>query len=327
MQFKRRIQIKKREKRERIIAAVPHKIVEAELTQRFFVRNTNNAGNMIYIFRAGECPNVMLEVGRLREMAFRLAGGGTGRKVDIDEDDLEDDGYQQLVVWNPAAKEILGGYRFIVSESSHPKHFSTEHYFDFSKKFREEILPHTIELGRSFVHPRYQRTRDAKGLYALDNLWDGLGTLIVRNPHVEYFFGKVTMYDHYDPKARDMLLYFLQRYFPDNDNLLKPLDPMPLMVDMKEMDAIFSGETYAENYKKLVQELRNRGEFVPPMINSYMGLSPTMRTFGTVTNRDFGEVEETAILIKISDIYPAKMHRHTDGLRAMEPDGNGVQLE
>lgn len=320
MQFKKRIRLR-RGRGERIIAAVPRKVVEAELSERFFVRHTNNAGNEIYIFRACDCPNVMLEVGRLREMAFRLAGGGTGQKADIDADDLAPEGYEQLVVWNPAAREILGGYRFIVSSSPNPKHFSTEHYFNFSERFRSDILPHTIELGRSFVHPRCQRTRDAKGLYAMDNLWDGLGALIVRNPHVKYFFGKVTMYDHYDEKAREMLLYFLQRYFPDNDRLLEPLNPV-LPPDFSGMDSVFKADTYQENHKILVQELRKKGEFIPPMINSYMGLSPTMKTFGTAINKDFGEVEEMAILINIEDIYPAKMQRHTDGMTSLQSADN-----
>lgn len=299
---------------EPIIEAVPKEDIEKELKPEYFLRSTNNAGNLIYAVKAADCPNIMREIGRLREEAFRMAGGGTGAEVDIDQDDLVDDGYTQLFVWDPVAREILGGYRYIICDSPNQKHLSTEHYFRFSDKFRNEYLPYTIELGRSFVQPRYQRTRDAKSLYALDNLWDGLGALIVQNPDKEYFFGKVTMYGHYNPEARNTLIYFLRKYFPDPDDLVEPLSPIHVSINEKYMEKIFDGGSYEEDYKIMVRELRKREEFVPPLINSYMSLSPSMRVFDTVENSDFGEVEETGILIKISDIYPNKMERHIKGI-------------
>lgn len=299
---------------EPIIEAVPRELIEKELTAERLLRATNNAGNFIYTMKAGGAPNVMREIGRLRELAFRQAGGGTGCGADIDEQDLAPDGYTQLFVWDPVAREILGGYRYIISDSEYPRHLSTEHYFRFSDRFRREILPHTIELGRSFVQPRYQRTRDAKSLYALDNLWDGLGALIVENPEKQYFFGKVTMYGHYDREARNILMYFLHKYFPDRDGLLEPLYPVDMEIDVPAMERIFTGGNYADDYRTLVNELRKRDEFIPPMINSYMSLSPSMKVFSTVHNPDFGEVEETGILIRIKDIYPEKVERHTRGL-------------
>lgn len=299
---------------EPIIEAVPRELLERELTENRLLRATNNAGNLIYILKAAEAPTVMREIGRLRELAFRQAGGGTGCEVDIDEQDLAPDGYTQLIVWDPVGHEILGGYRYIISDSAHPKHLSTEHYFRFSDQFRREILPHTIELGRSFVQPRYQRTRDAKSLYALDNLWDGLGALMVLNPDKQYFFGKVTMYGHYDKEARNILIYFLQKYFPDNDHYLDPIYPVEMNINVPAMEKLFTGGKYIDDYRILVTELRKRDEFIPPMINSYMSLSPSMKVFSTVHNPDFGEVEETGILIKISDIYPEKIERHTRGL-------------
>ncbi len=299
---------------EPVIEEVPREMLEAEMKPEYFLRKTNNAGNLIYAVRAADCPNIMAEIGRLREMSFRMAGGGTGDAVDIDRQDMAEDGYMQLFVWDPDAKEIIGGYRYIICRSADPTHLSTEHYFRFSDLFRREYLPHTIELGRSFVQPRYLRTRSAKSLYALDNLWDGLGALIVRNPEARYFFGKVTMYGHYDRKARNMLIYFLQKYFPDPDKLIEPIHPVDMDIDTKRMNKIFTGGSYQEDYKILVAELRKRGEFIPPLINSYMGLSPTMKVFSTVTNSEFGEVEETGILIRIADIYPVKLERHIKGI-------------
>jgi hypothetical protein len=278
------------------------------------IRRTGKADNEIYVVTAAECPNVMLEIGRLRELAFRTAGGGTGQSVDIDDDDRATDGYRQLIVWDPAAREILGGYRFIVSTSGHPAHLSSEHYFGFSELFRTKYLPHTIELGRSFVIPRKGEggTRNPKILYALDNLWDGLGALMIRNPESKYFFGKVTMYGDYNREARNLLLCFLQKYFPDRENLLTPINPVELDMNEAEVSALFDGGGYEEDLKILHSRVKALGETVPPLINSYMNVSPSMKVFGTVTNPDFGGVEETGLLITIGDLYPDKVGRHLD---------------
>lgn len=297
---------------EKILEPVSKELLASELTPDKMVRRTNKADNEIYIIMAGDSPNVMLEIGRLREQAFRTAGGGTGLSVDIDDEDRAHDGYKQLIVWDPVAKEILGGYRFIVSTGTHPKHLSTEHYFRFSDLFRTKYLPCTIELGRSFVVPRKDAgsTHNPKAIYALDNLWNGLGVLILQNPQAKYFFGKVTMYGDYDKKARDILLYFLHKHFPDTENLLEPLHPVELDIDRKKMKSVFSGGSFDEDLKILHQQIKMRGEKVPPLINSYMNLSPSMKIFGTVSNPDFGDVEETGLLITIKDIYPDKTERH-----------------
>ncbi len=296
---------------EPIIPPVDRSLILAELTEEKLLRKTNNGNNEIYVVTAQNSPNIMQELGRLRELSFRDAGGGTGAAVDIDDEDLAEEGYQQLFVWDPKAQEIVGGYRFIVSRTTHPKHMSTEHYFRFSDRFRNEFLPYTIELGRSFVQPHYQGIRqNPKGLYSLDNLWDGLGALVITNPDMKYFFGKVTMYGDYNREARDILLYFLKKYFPDHDNLIEGIYPIELQFDTEKMEQMFCGGNYAEDYKILTREIRKCKENIPPLINSYMNISPSMRVFGTVTNPDFGGVEETGILITINDIYPVKSERH-----------------
>lgn len=296
---------------EPIIPPVDRSLILAELTEEKLLRKTNNGNNEIYVVTAQNSPNIMQELGRLRELSFRDAGGGTGAAVDIDDEDLAEEGYQQLFVWDPKAQEIVGGYRFIVSRTTHPKHMSTEHYFRFSDRFRNEFLPYTIELGRSFVQPLYQGIRqNPKGLYSLDNLWDGLGALVITNPDMKYFFGKVTMYGDYNREARDILLYFLKKYFPDHDNLIEGIYPIELQFDTEKMEQMFCGGNYAEDYKILTREIRKCKENIPPLINSYMNISPSMRVFGTVTNPDFGGVEETGILITINDIYPVKSERH-----------------
>ncbi len=299
------------QKIEPIAPPVDRALLRAELTPERKIRDTHKADNEIYVFPAAECPALMREIGRLREEAFRGAGGGTGREVDIDEEDLASDGYYQLIVWDPSAEQIVGGYRFIVCTPSFPRHLSTEHYFRFSDKFRRRFLPRTIELGRSFVQPAYQVRQNAKSLYALDNLWDGLGALIVLNPGIKYLFGKVTMYTSYKAVARNALIWFLRRYFPDRDRLVEGIRPLQLDLDDPYYEQLFTGENYQENYRILIQKIREFNENIPPLINAYMNLSPTMRVFDTVSNPDFGGVEETGILLTINDIYDEKRKRYT----------------
>lgn len=288
--------------------------LKRELTDDLLLRSTNKAGNLVYVFHASQAPQLMREVGRLREEAFRAAGGGTGKAVDIDPYDLDPQGYTQLIVWDPVAQEILGGYRYIIPRAMHPKCMSTEHYFEFSDKFRRNYLPYIIELGRSFVQVKYQSNGSMKALFALDNLWDGLGTIVVRNPDTRYLFGKVTMYGDYNARARNLLIYFLRQYFPDRENLIYTKCPAPIEINEKEMKEVFTGRDYVENYKILSRQVRNFEEVIPPLINAYMSLSPTMRVFDTAINHDFGDVQETGILITIGDLYKEKVARHFDDI-------------
>jgi hypothetical protein len=298
---------------EQIIEPIDKNLLKKELTPNKFVRETNNGGNLLYVITAHDSPNLMREIGRLRELSFRSAGGGTGKEIDIDKYDLAENPYKQLIVWDPKDEEILGGYRYHMVDPKKGEEFnlSTTALFNFSEKFKDEYLSSLIELGRSFVQPRYQSAqRREKGLYALDNLWDGLGALVVRNPGVKYFFGKVTMYRSYNRHARNLLLYFLDKYFADHENLVVPINPMDVDMDKEEMETIFTGKDYKEDYKILSKEIRALGEHIPPLINSYMNISPSMKMFGTVVNPYFGDVEETGIMITISDIYQNKFDRH-----------------
>ncbi len=300
-----------------IIAPISRDLIESELTQERFIRKTNYGDNKIYIVNHHNAPHVMLEIGRLREVSFRSAGGGTGEEIDIDENDTCEVPYQQLIVWNEEDKEIIGGYRYILCRDAFLEdgslNLSTAHLFDFSKEFIKEYIPHTIELGRSWVQPAYQPSvSNRKGLFSLDNLWDGLGALIVMHPDIKYFFGKVTMYPSYNVEARDWLMAFMHYYFPDPDKLVVPINPLHYQYDIAAIQENFMGLDYKEGYRVLNQKVRQIGENIPPLINSYMNLSASMRTFGTAVNDLFGDVEETGIMITIADIYDSKKHRHID---------------
>ena len=301
---------------ETIIPPVDVSILEKELTKNKFVRDTNNARNQIFVITHHNSPNVMREIGRLREITFRDAGGGTGKSIDIDDYDISDNPFKQLIVWNPEDKAIIGGYRFIhckdldMDENGNVK-TPTAKLFGYSKKFVDEFVPYTVELGRSFVQPLYQPAFNIRvGIYSLDNLWDGLGAVVTDNPDVRYLFGKVTMYPHFDSLAKDMVLFFISKYFPDKDKLVFPYDPVKFKTDKKVLTSIFTGCNYEEDYKILIQKVRSLNENVPPLFNAYMNLSSTMRTFGTAMNTHFGNVEETGIIVTIKDIYDFKKDRH-----------------
>ena len=301
-----------------IIQPVSREILRSELTKDKLLRSTNKSSNEIYVVTAHDSPNVMQEIGRLREIAFRYYGGGSGKSVDIDEYDTMENPYRQLVVWSPADEQILGGYRFLCGpdiqfDKSGKPILATAHLFDFSDKFVRDYLPYTVELGRSFVTLEYQYTRaGSKGLFVLDNLWDGLGALSVIAPDMKYFFGKMTMYNTYDLEARNMILYFLAKHFPDPDKLVVPIEPLQIEQDSKEMKELFAFDGFKEDYRILNQEVRKRGMNVPPLVNAYMSLSPKMKVFGTAINHEFGEVEETGILIAISEILEEKKKRHIE---------------
>lgn len=311
---------------ERIIDAVPVELLKSELTKDRLLRKTNKAGNEIYVVDAHNAPNVMREIGRLREIAFRDAGGGTGKALDIDDFDTMDIPCSQLVLWNPDTYEIIGGYRFILGENVRYDHsgqpiLATSHLFNFSDRFIKEYMPYTLELGRSFVRIEYQSSRaGAKALYALDNIWDGLGALIVKYPQIRYFFGKVTMYPSFGVRGRDLILYYLNKYFGDKDNLVTPINA----IVFDNYENIFISGDMKEDYKILNREVRSLGQNIPPLVNAYMNLSSSMKVFGTAVNDDFGNVEETGILISVDDIYDEKRNRHIESYTRSLDEGLDV---
>ncbi len=300
-----------------IIDKVDVRLIIQELTPERLLRKTNKAGNEIYVIDAHNSPNTMREIGRLREISFRQAGGGTGKDCDIDEFDLMEPACQQLLVWNPDEQVIIGAYRYIVGKNMRLNEDGTpniamSHMFHFSQEFLNDYLPYTIELGRSFVRPEYQSSKvGAKGIFALDNLWDGLGALTIIHPEIKYLFGKMTMYTNYPVDCRNLLLTFLHLYFPDHEKLVTPITPLNIG-DMKELASFFEGNNFKKDYLLLNSYIRSKNINIPPLISAYMSLSPTMRMLGTAINYEFGDVEESGILINLDEITDSKKSRHID---------------
>lgn len=299
-----------------IISKVDRSIIKNELNDNTFARRTNNGNKEIFIIDNHNAPNTVQEIGRLRELSFRDAGGGTGKPLDIDEYDIAETPFKQLIVWDPAEEEIVGGYRFLEgyeilkSGFDNPK-TPTSHLFALSDEFKRDYFPYTFELGRSFVQPLYQPNYNLrKGLYSLDNLWDGLGMLVVQQPQMNYYFGKITMYPEFNARARDLIHYFLEHYFGDKDKLVYPITELKYKTDISDFSSILAGNDYLADFKILNQNVRQLGENIPALVNAYMNLSKTMKYFRTSVNDRFGDVEETGILINISDIHEAKKERH-----------------
>ena len=310
-----------------IIKPVDKELLINELTPERQLRMTNKSNNEIYVVDAHNAPNTLREIGRLREIVFREAGGGTGKELDIDEFDTCKNCYKQLIVWNPEAQEIIGGYRYIlgtdveIGTDGQPI-LATSHMFHFSQKFIDDYLPYTIELGRSFVSLEYQNTgkHASKSLFALDNLWDGLGALTVIKPNVKYFFGKMTMYPSYLRHGRDMILYFLKKHFEDKEHLVLPMKPLIIEENPDDLAKLFCEDDFKNDYRILNREVRKLGLNIPPLVNAYMGLSPTMKLFGTAINYGFGDVEETGILIAVDEILEQKRVRHIDSFIKEHPE-------
>lgn len=299
----------------KIIAPIDRIKLIKELTKDKFAGFTNKGKNEIYIFDYRNSPNLMLEAARLREVSFRSAGGGTGNLLDLDIYDMQPNPYKQLIVWNPEDKEIIGGYRYALANEVSLKgkklsNLVINTHFELSNGFIRNYLPHSIELGRAFVQPRYQlKNSGINSLFALDNLWDGLGILIVKNPQIKFFYGKVTIFNNLNPEAKKLLLTFLHTHFEDY-SIMRPKNP----VEIQNYDTKILKHSHAsgfeEELKLLNSQFRNMGISIPPLINSYIQLSPTLKVFGTYHDNGFGNVDETGIMITIADIYPNKVDRH-----------------
>ena len=304
-----------------IIAPVDRNLLLKELDSSKFIRNTNKGGNQIFIITGKDSPNTMKEIGRLREWSFRLEGGGCGDEIDVDEFDYMDKPYKQLIVWDPEAQEITGGYRYLHGKDwellpDGQPNIVTTHMFKFSEEFMKDYVPYTIDLGRAFIHPDYQSSKKgAKSIFAFDNLWDGLLILNYFEPEIRYVIGKITVYQNYDEVARNAIFYFLNHYCADPKELMIGKDVFfdkNTKVD-PQIEAIFDGEESQEDmFNALVKFVRSRGVNVPPLINSYFKLSNQMKVFGTGVNREFGDILDTGIMVKVDEIDPNKWSRHVD---------------
>jgi len=300
---------------EKIIDPIPLELLKAELTPEKKLRNTNKGGNEIYDITYANSPNLMKELGRLREVTFRASGCGTGNSVDIDEYDVLPE-YHQLIVWDPEAEAIIGSYRYMIGSEARFKedgqpYIICSHLYEFSDEFIEHYLPHTMELSRAFVTLDYQSSKaGAKAIYALDNLWDGIAAVMLSHTRLLFLMGKMTIVQSYDDACRELILRFLRKHFPDKDGLAHPYKPVKETLDPRIGDLILNEEDTRKDFRNLKAAVRSLGENIPPMINTYLNTSPTMRMLGCAINDEFLDSYDIGIIIYFDNIYADKFDRH-----------------
>lgn len=330
-----------------IIDPVPVELLKAELTPSKKLENTNKGHNELYVVTWHDSPNVVTEIGRLRELTFRKAGGSTGNALDLDEYDKMANPYKQLIVWDPDNEAIIAGYRFffgadaVCDEKGQPV-MASAHQFHFSQKFINEYLPHILELGRNFVVPEYQSSKNGtKSIFAFDNLWDGLVAIIMNNPNLLYFFGKITIYPTYDKITKDLIYHFFWKHFGDKEELVRPWNEYAILPesDPNLMNMIINDDDIIEDYKLLKAAGRMRGVNIPPNVTAYISITPQMLMFGTAVNRLMQDIEDTCVLIPFDAIYNEKKNRHIgaylrfsnekkqDNENLNDPEIEGIMIE
>lgn len=248
----------------------------------------------LYTFDGAHLPRLMNHICRLRDEAFATVGVTMNDSHKPDPGDI-DGTYRQLIVYNPLTRSIAGGYRYAVGSSTSPEQLSLWRYFRPSQRFIEEYLPYGIELGRTFVsHPQQ--------LHALDSLWEGLA-MIINAHNAKYLFGRVTLYPSLGIRATNLLIGFMRHAFGLGDRLMEAHTPIKVGISRHRFRHLFNGTTPQENYRILLSRMRTMRRTIPPIISSYMRLSPSMQTFDAYKNNDLGGVTEAAIMLTIDDIY------------------------
>ncbi len=252
--------------------------LKSELKNGILLGQTTD-GKSIIMYESERENCVIKEIGRLREISFRHVGEGSGKKRDIDEYDFY---YKHLVIWDDEALEIAGAYRLGVCseiiEDFEVSGLYTSTLFRFDEKF-EPYLEKGIELGRSFVQPKYWNSR------ALDYLWQGIGAYLQRRPDIRYLFGAVSLSDAFNQKAQGLMIYFYQTYFGAHENLVQHKAPYSMVQWVKEhCEKVFKGDDYRTDMRTLKEELGFMGYSVPTLYKQYSELCEE----GGVQFMDFG---------------------------------------
>ena len=299
-----------------LIEPVSRKLLCEELTTDRLVRPTRIGSNEVYIFNGVSAPNLMQEVGRLRELTFRDAGVGFGTAVDIDHYDTDVFPCRQLIVWNPIDQEIIGGYRFNIFHQFKGNKLkdiplAIKSLYNISDTFTTKYIPYVAELTRAFIQPKYQpKYTGYKAAFSLDNIWDGLGALVIKYPFLRYFFGRLTFFPNYDPTVRDLIFYFFAKHLQGDQKLIQAKEPFDSPTPITELEEIIHGQSLEEDYKKLNQAAKNHGIVIPPLVKSYFNVSGTLKVFEPVFDSQIFSSYAAAIMVTIADVYPAFIKRY-----------------
>ena len=275
------------------------------------LRPSNKADNLIYDITAHECPNVMREIARLREISYREGGGSTGNEMDMDDMDTMARPYHQLIVWDPENRQTVGGYRYLLGSEAEIRdgqpYITSAHLFHYSERFIREFLPYSVEFGRAFVQPMYQkREMGVKALFALDNIWDGIGALLYNHPEIRYLFGKVTIYPDYNSTARELIYNYLDRFHRGDRTLFAPYHEEKVQA----IPTPFEGDDLDQNYHLLQHAVREQGTVIPPMFTAYLNITDHLMFMGNAINDELSNVYETGIMVSMDTVYAEKKERY-----------------
>lgn len=278
-----------------------------ELERALFLGRATHCAADIYSVDGGSSPLLLEEVCRLRKESYARVGveldDGVGGEAD------RDGTYRQLVVWDRARDEIMGGYRYAVGRSAKVERLSLSRYMSLSESFVRGYLPRGIELGRSFISPHYQSCGTTLTIYALDALWEGLAR-VVKRESAEYLFGRVTLYNSLGVRARNLLVGYMQYSSPIGERLMVARAPYKVGISRRRYSEIFIGDTAQQNYHILLTEMRRLGSRIPPIISSYLRLTPHLKLYDSYKNYDLGGVVESAIMLKVSEFYDSVKSRY-----------------
>ena len=288
-----------------VIDPVAPSVLKAELKEEYRLCETSHGGFEVYLIDGTTAPSVLTEIGRIRELAFRSNGGGTGKSVDLDRFDLEPElGFRQLVLWDPEREMIAGGYRILTGnrcrfgEDGQPL-MPSAHLFRFSDAFMKDVIPGMVELSRSFITASFMNEpASARNVFALDGLFEGI-CYAVAPEKMRWFFGKVTFYPDYPLEALSLIHAFFTKYAADPR--VVPHTERP-MLTLDYAPEVLCGDSFKADFRALKLYFRKRGFYIPPILNTYINLSDSFRYFGNAVNDEFGNVTEMGLLVDMSDI-------------------------
>lgn len=268
---------------------------------------TTQDGKTIVLYRYQDSSPIMREIGQLREVAFRMVGEGTGQRRDIDSYDQD---YLHLILWDEDELEIVGAYRFAQTDkilaTKGKEGLYTNTLFDYQDDMNE-IFAQGLELGRSFVQPKYWGKR------SLDYLWVGIGAFIAKNPQYRYLFGPVSISNSMPSTAKNLMVNFYQTHFPAKKQLAKAKIPFQ-MEDSEDLISAFKGKDYSEDFTTLKHLLANMGTSVPTLYKQYSELCTDDGVCFSAFNidPDFMDCVDGLVVVDLDKVKPKKRRRYVD---------------
>ncbi len=283
--------------------------IKRELKSSTLLGKTKDAKS-IYLYSSNDHDSIVInEIGRLRELSFRKVGEGVNKKRDIDKYDRY---YKHIILWDEEDLEIVGAYRIAecvdVMQRFGEEALYTTTLFTYNEGFYD-YLPDAIELGRSFIQPKYWGSR------ALDYLWYGIGAYLKNNPHIRYMYGPVSLSESYTKVATDMILYFYDKNFKDTDSLVEAKLPYNFTTDeqlISNLQEELNAPTYKENFKTLKKALASINTNVPTLYKQYADLCEEggIRFCAYNTDPDFSNCVDSFILVDIQKIKDSQKKRY-----------------